>query len=30
MYANQFPDADPGFTRFFQVFGTELVTKFKR
>jgi hypothetical protein len=30
MYANQFPDADLSLIRFFQEFGTELITKFKR
>jgi hypothetical protein len=30
MYANQFPDADPKLTRFFQEFGTELLQGFKR
>ena len=30
MYANQFPDPDPHFTRQFQEFGTELVTGFYR
>jgi hypothetical protein len=29
MYANQFPDAEPNFIRFFQEFGTELVHEYK-
>jgi hypothetical protein len=29
MYANQFPDADPKLTQFFQEFGTELILGFK-
>jgi hypothetical protein len=29
MYAQQFPNADPKLVRFFQEFGTELVTEFK-
>ena len=30
MYANQFPDPDPRFTRQFQEFGTDLITGFHK